>query len=70
MYKVLNTIIDRLGKQVEELKSDVAELKKSENKWYRKCHALENLIFKNKCPEPCKIHQAYVEYTEKNGEIV
>lgn len=71
VYKVLNAIIIDLKEQVKTLKEDVAKLKESENKWFRKYHILAGFISRKRCAnEDCQIHQAYVDYVSKEGEAI
>ena len=77
VYNVLSKVIDQLRIDVDNgenarlvLQKDIDRLKASENKWFRRSHALGNLILKNSCKgSECKVLIAYNDFLEKDGEV-
>ena len=71
VYKVFNNIVKELKDQIKDLKLDVENLKKSENRWFRKYHVLSNIIARRGCQQKdCPIALAYNDFNEKEGETV
>ena len=81
VFRVQNNIIKEIRltfedykkvneKKVTSLENKVAELERSENKWYRKYHELKVLVATKRCKKAeCPVAKAVDELMSKNGEV-
>ena len=68
VYNVLNKVIVELRADIEALEKEVKKLKESENRWYKKYHALLSIMNRSVCKEDCPLRKDVVDFLSKEGE--